>query len=195
MSSIMSGNDLIIEKGFAVLNNFKQDENHIDPLPRSNFASYNQAITLSDTGTILQDCSLVFTARTKEDSDGYSAGSTFFLPCQMKPRCALEALAQQIFNAHVDGCDDISNGDGEKKKLLYDPERSGAEWWTLVLDTPSRGGVATAAKKEDTSSNDDDGNDDDDEEDDEIGMHFDADYGLEGKWCIIESGRNTTIHC
>ena len=74
----MSGNDLIIEKGIAVLNNFKQDENHIDPLPRSNFASHNQAITLSDTGTILQDCSLVFTARTKEDSDGYSAGSTFF---------------------------------------------------------------------------------------------------------------------
>jgi hypothetical protein len=51
-------------------------------------------------------------------------------------------------------------------KLLYDAERSGAEWWTLVLDTPT--GEAHPKDDED---------DDDDEEDDEVGIHFDADYG------------------
>ena len=57
---------------------------------------------------------------------------------------------------------DPSTKDGEKG-LLYDPERSGAEWWTLVLDTSS---AEAAPLKSDDS-----------DEDDEVGMHFDADYG------------------
>lgn len=68
--------------------------------------------------------------------------------------------------------DETSNGDG-KKKLLYDPERSGAEWWTLVLDAPS-------AEEKEAKKNDAD-DDDEEEEDDEVGMHFDADYGLEAQ--------------
>ena len=99
----------------------------------------------------------------------------------MKPRCALEALAQTIFRAHVDtlsGCEEEA-ADGakegeEEKKLLYDPERSGAEWWTLVLDTPSGG----ARKKEDSKKSADDNGSECEEEDDEVGMHFDADYGM-----------------
>mmetsp|Transcript_25966 Transcript_25966/g.47066 ORF Transcript_25966/g.47066 Transcript_25966/m.47066 type:complete len:425 (-) Transcript_25966:56-1330(-) len=169
-------NDLIIDKGFTVLNNFKpgasDGDKKSDPIPRSPFASYTDALSMSSSSSrasFTNDCSLVFTARTKEDSDGYSTGSTFFLPCLMKPRCALEELARTIFRAHVDSLEgwEETGKDGEKK-LLYDPERSGAEWWTLVMDTPSGGAPSKC-----------DNSDDDEEEDDEVGIHFDADYGLE----------------
>jgi hypothetical protein len=172
----MSSNDLIIDEGFAVLNDFKPGAAAADdgdaksgPFPRCPFASYTNALSIpsdSHRQSLLNDCSLVFTARTKDDSDGYSSGSTFFLPCLMKPRCALEALAGGIFRAHVDSLGDCKDAEDGKLKPLYDPERSGAEWWTLVLDTPS----SVAPSKDD----DDDG---DDEEDDEVGIHFDADYG------------------
>ena len=174
---------MIIDNGFAVLNDFKpgpvdDDDNDKSKLissflPRYPFASYADALSMpSDDlqASFMNDCSLVFTARTKEDSDGYSTGSTFFLPCLMKPRCALEALAQTIFRAHVDslGENQYTNKDGESK-LIYDPERSGAEWWTLVLDTSSVG----------ESRNSKNVDEDEDEDDDEVGIHFDADYGKE----------------
>jgi hypothetical protein len=172
----MSQSDLIIDGGFTVLNDFKpgaaagdDGDAKSDPIPRCPFASYASALSISlDTHRVsfLNDCSLVFTARTKDDSDGYSTGSTFFLPCLMKPRCALEALAQTIFRAHVDSLGECKDAEDGERKLLYDPERSGAEWWTLILDTPS--GEAPQKGDED---------DDDDEEDDEVGIHFDADYG------------------
>ena len=180
-------NDLIIDEGFVVLNNYTKsvksdDDNDAKKsssdehlIPRCSFASYSNALSIpldAHRAMLLNDCSLVFTARTKDDSDGYSTGSTFFLPCLMKPRCALEALAQRIFRAHVDTMGELINDEGEKE-LLYDPERSGAEWWTLVLDTPSN----TDAPDDDDKADEND--DDDDEEDDEVGIHFDADYGLE----------------
>lgn len=99
--------ELIIDEGFAALNNFrsqlfkkkdagsKGDVKVADPIPRFPFASYAKALSMqSDTQreSFLNDCSVVFTARTKEDSEGYSTGETFFLPSLMKPRCALEAL-------------------------------------------------------------------------------------------------------
>ena len=161
--SIMSSNDLIIDEGFTVLNNFKpgssskDDESQSDPIPRFPFASFANALSMPSDAlrtSFLNDCSLVFTARTKEDSDNYSTGSTYFLPCLMKPRCALEGLAHTIFRAHVDS---LSGCEG-----LYDPERSGAEWWTLVLDT------ASSESSPPISHNDDD-EDDDEEEDDEVG--------------------------
>ena len=173
----MNRSDLIIDNGFAVLNDFDPGSDNDDgkskpTLPRYPFASYADALSMSSDEyqtSFLIDCATVFTARTKEDSDGYSTGSTFFLPCLMKPRCALEALAQTIFHAHVDSLDECKNADGDgKSKLVYDPERSGAEWWTLVLDTPSVG--------EHQNGKNEDGSDDDDD-DDEVGMHFDADYG------------------
>eukprot|EP00804_Cyclotella_cryptica_P027290 CCRYP_014391-RA/>CCRYP_014391-RA protein AED:0.04 eAED:0.04 QI:171/1/1/1/1/1/2/56/452 len=187
--------DLIVDEGFAVLNNFQPKkasdgvdsknsvEKIVDPIPRYSFASFADTISMpfgDQRESFLNDCSLVFTARTKEDSESYSTGETFFLPCLMKPRCALEALAHTIFHAHVDGLEGASaNGSkkssehGDMKSLLYDPERSGAEWWTLVLDAPSADG------KEDTNQEQLD--DDEEEEDDEVGMHFDADYGLEAQ--------------
>ncbi len=166
----MDSNDLIIDNGFAVLNDFKPGSENDKPttLPRYPFASYADAFSISSDDlrtTFLNDCSLVFTARTKEDSVGYSTGSTFFLPCLMKPRCALEALAQTIFRAHVDSLGEYTHADkGGKSELVYDPERSGAEWWTLVLDAPSVG------EYQDEGSHDED-------EEDEVAIHFDADYG------------------
>ena len=178
-------NDLIIDEGFVVLNNYTKsvksdDDNDAKKsssdehlIPRCSFASYSNAFSIpldAHRAMLLNDCSLVFTARTKDDSDGYSTGSTFFLPCLMKPRCTLEALAQRIFRAHVDTMGELINDEGEKE-LLYDPERSGAEWWTLVLDTPSN----TDAPDDDEKADEND----DDDDDDEVGIHFDADYGLE----------------
>ena len=163
--------DLVVDEGFAVLNDFKIDSKkksdgaQDDPIPRTQFASYIDALSVSDAhkATFLQDCSRVFTARTKEDSEGYSTGSTYFLPAVMQPRCALEELAKKIFCAHVSTLD----------KSLWDPERSGSEWWTLVLDSGDSNGKAPV-------SGDDDGDDDEEEEEEEeVGFHFDADYGLE----------------
>ncbi|KAL7488391.1 hypothetical protein ACHAW6_013975 [Cyclotella cf. meneghiniana] len=189
--------DLIVDEGFAVLNNFQpekaidgadnknSDTKIVDPIPRYSFASFANALSIplgDQRESFLKDCSLVFTARTKQDSESYSTGETFFLPCLMKPRCALEALAHTIFHAHVDGLEVASaNGfkqssvHGDKGSLLYDPERSGAEWWTLVLDAPS------ADEKEDTKQEELDEDEEEEEEDDEVGMHFDADYGLEAQ--------------
>jgi len=177
--------DLIIDKGFTVLNDFKPgaagDGDESEPIPRSPFASYANALSMPpppSRSSFLNDCSAVFTARTKENSDGYSTGSTFFLPCPMRPRCALEALARTVFRAHVDPLEGWEDAEaGGEKRMLYDPERSGAEWWTLVLDTPSDGSPSKC-----------DGDDDDEEEDDEVGIHFDADYGLE------EQLPNYTLH-
>jgi len=249
-------NDLIIDEGFPVLNNFKpnkDDGKKKDPIPRCQFASYTNALSMPSVEhrtSFLNDCSMVFNARTKEYSEGYSTGSTYFLPCLMPPRCALEELAQAIFKAHVDTLEEyedtaddnddskLDNG-SNKKKLLYDPERSGAEWWTLVLDTPSSSTEQStdSNKKNDNEDSEEEGDvvakwtkgkneqkvqssiemaallkrskkdyedlpagfnlyndtsddksddrklnaesDSDDDDDDEVGMHFDADYGLE----------------
>ena len=69
----------------------------------------------------MRDCERCFTCREVEDGDNYSVGSTFFLHSNETPRCAMEALALQIFNLHSKG-----------KK--FDPLSSGAEWWTQYID-------------------------------------------------------------
>jgi len=235
-----NSNDLIIDEGFPVLNNFvlptrstkpnpnssanqKQiDENDrmsakkddYDPsiIPRYSYATFPSALTIepSQMTNILSDFREVFDARTKEDSAAYSTGSTYFMPAGMKPRCVLEDLALKIFKSHTDGLVPGKH---------YDLERSGAEWWTLVLDSSEGkdangaddddgGGKPKAAtmKKNDEAHDDGGGkpkavimkndkedlqecgeeeeekyDDDSDgyEEEDEVGMHFDADYGLE----------------
>jgi hypothetical protein len=60
------------------------------------------------------------------------------------------------------------------------PEQSGAEWWTLVLENDGdadRNGVASSSGA--TKEANDDDEDDEEEEGDDVGLHFDADYGLE----------------
>lgn len=169
-------NDLIIDEGFPVLNTFRRPKpgdksNELakeqDPVPRYPFATFPSALLIDDDQmeNITHDCDLAFTARTKEDSAAYSSGATYFMPASMKPRCALEELAMSIFTSHTEGLEAGKH---------YDAERSGAEWWTLVMDTVS--------KKSNTDDNDDDdANSQSSEEDDEVGMHFDADYGLEAQ--------------
>lgn len=162
----MAESDLILDEGFTVLSDFKPGSSEADrfPVPRAPFASYTNAINFAQRSSFLNDCALVFNARAT-DGDEYSSGSTFFLPSLMKPRCALEALAQTIFKAHTVGLEG-----------KFDPKNSGAEWWTLVLDNKSTENNEPLSKEAN-----DDGDDDDSEggEDDEVGMHFDADYALE----------------
>ena len=158
----MAENDLILDEGFPVLSDFKPGSSAEDrfPVPRASFASYTNAITFAQRSSFLNDCALVFNARATE-GDEYSSGSTFFLPSLMKPRCALEALAQTIFRAHTEGLEG-----------KFDPKNSGAEWWTLVLDNKT-------TQNDPTSKNAAENDSEEEEEDDEVGMHFDADYALE----------------
>jgi hypothetical protein len=151
-----SSKDLVIRDGFPALRN-EEGEPLIegeDPIPKALFASYSSALTIGSAAkSLLEDCAKVFSARTKDASAAYSAGCTYFCPALMPPRCALEALALHIFHEHTKHLPPKS----------FDPQLSGAEWWTLVLDANQ-------------SSNADDEEEDDQ---DEVGMHFDADYGLE----------------
>ena len=162
---IMAESDLILDEGFPVLSDFKPGSSEAErfPVPRAPFASYTNAITFAQRTSFLNDCALVFNARATE-GDEYSSGSTFFLPSSMKPRCALEALAQTIFNKHTEGLEG-----------KFDPKNSGAEWWTLVLDNK----LTTSNDPPPKKAIDKDDDDSEDEEDDEVGMHFDADYALE----------------
>ena len=214
-------NDLIISDGFPALNTFRRSQRlprdskvpadqeggsdakaksssspssdpPQDPIPRYPAATFPPTSALSFSPTILptflSDCSRAFTARSKDSpNEAYSAGATFFVPALMHPRCALEALALEVFNAHTRGLEAGRD---------YDPDRSGAEWWTLVLESPTGGGgggaggdeggegtAATAAASAAAANGDggDEDDDDSDDEDDEVGMHFDADYGLEAQ--------------
>ena len=125
-----------------------------------------------DLERLWDDCRIVFSARTRNDNAAYSTGETFFLPSQMKPRCALEAMVQTIFQQHTSCLEDG----------VMIPEQSGAEWWTLVLDTKTQEEHNTKDYKQNGEENvgtDNDDDDEDDDDDEEVGIHFDADYGLE----------------
>jgi hypothetical protein len=169
--------DFVIREGFPALRLPGNKGPWIDgdePLPRHPFWANENALTLHHLDDLWKDCETVFSARACESDQAYSAGITYFAPCQMKPRCALEALVLSIFRKHTDGLDEG----------IFIPEQSGAEWWTLVLDQDEEdqnndndksGGNGKAAAAADTD--DDDG--DEEDEGDEVCFHFDADYGLE----------------
>ena len=65
----------------------------------------------SEAAELCNDCSLVF--KQQEGSN--------WVPATAAPRCALERLALAIFAHHTAG-------------VLFDKERSGAEWWAQVRD-------------------------------------------------------------
>jgi hypothetical protein len=177
-----------------------------EPIPQRSFWA-NETCFNFDTKqlpTMLRDARHVFSTRTRENGQAYSAGTTYFVPCIMKPRCALEAMALEIFQRHTQHLPDG----------VVVPEQSGAEWWTLVLndddndqddddddadntisdndsnsnakmktrDAPTAAASSTRKKKsikntDNNSTVDEEESVDDD--DDEVGLHYDADYGLE----------------
>ncbi len=147
-----------------------------EPLPRHGFWSSEGVIQFDDNLKLLrEDCKTVFTARDKPDGASYSAGQTFFIPANMKPRCALEALALNIFHEHTK---DLEPG-------TYNPATSGANWWTLVMDDeesktiPSAPAAAAASATAGAKTTGLESEEEEEEEDDEVGLHFDADYELE----------------
>ena len=83
-----------------------------------------------------------FTAKalSAESGETYSSGSTFFIRGSESANCLLEKLAKAVYEFHTVSVDGPA----------VDPTRSGAEWWTQVIDTR-----------------------------DDIGIHWDRDYGLE----------------
>ncbi|GBG25646.1 Hypothetical Protein FCC1311_018652 [Hondaea fermentalgiana] len=99
------------------------------------FRAMHGCISLSEE--LLADCKTVFSARQAEDGEAYSGGETYFVRADETPQSALEQLALDIFRFHADS-------------LIYDASKSGAEWWTLVLD-----------------------------DDSDVVFHWDKDYGLE----------------
>jgi hypothetical protein len=167
-TDVVKKNDFIIRDGFPVLYLPTGHPNIDDaePLPRHLFWSVDDALNTSPDvwDTLRQDCMMVFTARTRDsENEAYSAGITYFLPCAMKPRCVLEQLVQSIFQLHTK----------DLNPATFIPEQSGAEWWTLVLNDSEP--MGTSESVEDAEL------DEEDEEDDDVGLHFDADYGLEAQ--------------
>jgi|UniRef100_A0A8J9SMP8 hypothetical protein len=159
-----STNDFVIREGFPALRlPHPQTGPWIDgdePIPRQTFWADAHALCWAPAHleSFRDDCRTVFSARTRDDDQAYSAGVTYFCPSQMPPRCALEALALDIFRKHTEH---LENG-------VMVSEQSGAEWWTLVLDDDDSARNQTTEQKEEA-----------DDEGDEVGLHFDADYGLE----------------
>lgn len=121
------------------------------------FRAFPNAFALDDAAarrTLLADCDEAFTARAATKKKGpYSSGETYWLAADAEPRCALERLAKHVFDAHTRDAvarfvrQQTSN---ESDAEPFDRSRSGAEWWTQVLNN-----------------------------DDEIGVHWDKDYALE----------------
>jgi hypothetical protein len=180
-----SATDLVIRDGFPALRlpgtNFKPNIDGEETIPRHSFWTSEDAITFhpDHLESLRMDCETVFTARDKPDGQAYSAGQTFFIPASMKPRCALEAMALTIFEKHVQHLEEGT----------YNPEQSGANWWTLVMDD------------DDNHKKDEKDDDEEEGEEDEVALHFDADYELEEQvshiypttvhplWCLIKKVR------
>ena len=93
----------------------------------------NESIT-----SLCSDCRSCFTARAVRDSADYSDGETFFVRADTVPSTIIENFALSVFREHTKG-------------MTFDPQRSGAEWWTLVVDADEGG----------------------------VGFHWDKDYGME----------------
>jgi hypothetical protein len=115
------------------------------------------ALGETDARRLTRDCEAAHTAkhaRATRERGGMSSGKTFWMGAMDAPRCALEALARETFrrttrDAEARAARDADARD-EDQRARYDPSKSGAEWWTQVID-----------------------------EGDEIGWHWDKDYALE----------------
>ena len=109
----------------------------------------------ADLAKLVADCRTTFTARTTRKGQKYSAGETYWLAKSAEPRCALEKLARDVFDLHTKG---------KEAGVDYDPGVSGAEWWTLVLDS-----------------------------EDDVGLHWDRDYEMEASADILVHPHLSTV--
>ena len=116
------------------------------------------ALDDDDARRLTKDCEAAHTAknaRGKRRTSGTSSGRTFWVNAESEPRCALEYLARETFRRATREAAARAERDAgardEDERARYDPSKSGAEWWTQVID-----------------------------EGDEIGWHWDKDYALEG---------------
>ena len=149
------GPELLLDPRFAgrvPLN----DPSYDDPNGPDKFAfkSFKGALGIgpnsSASAPLLSDCRATFTATSVQESGddeagalGVSSGETYWLGATEAPRCGLEKLAREIFDFHAKRL-------GFEAGRDFNPDCSGAEWWTQCI-----------------------------EGDAEIGFHFDKDYSLE----------------
>lgn len=186
----MNGNDNSLcrdsDFGNASTDNKEHHEDHLEKdctsihriksiAPPSEFASYRNVLNVPESSddddfdfrSLLEhDLRLAHSSQNREDDEAYSGGETYFIESTAVPNCFLEALALKIFHFHVEtlkiDTDKCDTCDDEGK--LSDHIGSGVEWWTLVMD-------------DDESECSDDGS----VEPSEVGLHYDADYGLESE--------------
>ena len=91
--------------------------------------------------TLLQDCAAAATARAQLTQGDYSHGKTFWVGALEKPNTTLELFALDIFHSHLKRqalrwSKVIPRKEDPKPWTLHDVDmaRSGAEWWTLLMD-------------------------------------------------------------
>ena len=65
----------------------------------------------------------------------FDGETTFWLPCDAEPKCAMEQLAAEIFSFHTRGA-------------TFDRKRSGAEWWVQVRPPGDRVGLGFHTDKD-----------------------------------------------
>lgn len=64
--------------------------------------SYNDCLLKTEIPSLVQDCVLAFNCSVVDAAESnYSAGDTFYLNCDVKPRIRLEAYAKSIFDHHT----------------------------------------------------------------------------------------------
>ncbi|CAM9580047.1 unnamed protein product, partial [Chrysoparadoxa australica] len=88
-----------------------------------NTRSFHQLLSIHQIQTLYADCSKVCRVKAvEEEEEGgeYSRGDTYWIQADAEPRCALEAIALNIFTEHC-------------QKAKFNPACSGAEFWTQVI--------------------------------------------------------------
>uniref|UniRef100_A0A7S3Z950 Uncharacterized protein n=1 Tax=Lotharella globosa TaxID=91324 RepID=A0A7S3Z950_9EUKA len=92
-----------------------------------------EAINRSDASLISKikrDCVKSFSAQSSDSSGEYSAGHTFWIASNDKPKCLLEQIAKAIFEQHTGAVTD-----GSKNHTPLIAETSGAEFWSLCMES------------------------------------------------------------
>jgi len=101
------------------------------------FQVYQKAVK-GNLELLRHDCEQVCSVRAVRGDEEYSSGETYFIGAKEEPAAEVERLAKMIFDFHA------------RNSIGVDLNKSGAEWWTQVIDA-----------------------------NDDIGAHFDRDYTLE----------------